>query len=224
MKKFGKFPTARTLTAGFLLLLLAGSSVSVLAVPAGRGRAAEIAVSGSGENGGRPFIKLDGEQALSGRTFFAYSTLETPQNVSADVSLPGLGRVSLTPGTTLSLGFTENSITGKLQSGKIRVLTSKGTAVVIETPDDRITNDSAEPGIFTVDLTSGTSEVAAESGAVFNKGGKPAGQAQTATAASSILVPVLVFSGIVATAAVVVLLDRNNDDDNTEDAIVSGTR
>jgi hypothetical protein len=211
------------LSAGLLVVLCAGS-LPIFAAFANKGKAAEILVSGTGEDGAKPFLKLNGEPVLSGRTFFSYSTLETPQSVSADVNLPGLGRVSLSPGTMLSLGFSENSITGKLHAGKIRVFSTAGTTVNIETPDNRLVNDSTVPGTFTLDMTSGVSKAISESGAAFLNNGEPAGQVQTAPATASILVPSLILAGAVGTAVVVVLLDRSSDEDRAEDAILSPVR
>jgi hypothetical protein len=224
MKRTKPAHSLRFLTsAGLLLVLLAGSSL-ILAAPVNKGRAAEISVSGGGENGAKPFVNLNGEPVLSGRTFFSYSTLETPQNVSANVNLPGLGRVSLSPGTMLSLGFSENSITGKLHAGKIRVFSTKGTTVNIETPDNRAVNDSEVPGTFTLDMTSGVSKAVSESGAVFLNNGEPAAQAQTGAAGGSIWLPVAIFGAAVGTAVVIVFLDRSSDEDRAEDAVVSPIR
>jgi hypothetical protein len=224
MKRTKIADSLRFFTASSLMLVLFAGASFVLAAPVNRGRAAEISVSGEGENGAKPFLKLNGEPVLSGRTFFSYSTLETPASVSADVNLPGLGRVSLSPGTMLSLGFSENNITGKLHAGKIRVFSTAGTKVDIETPDNRLVNDPAIAGTFILDMTSGVSKTVAEKGSVFLDNGEPAPQTQTAGASASIWVPVVVYSAIVGTAVVVVLLDRMSDDDNAEDAIVSQIR
>lgn len=219
--------TARSLhfltVAGLMLVLCAGSTLS-MAAPLSSGWAAEISVSGEGENGAKPFLKLNGEPVLSGRTFFSYSTLETPQNVSADVNLPGLGRVSLSPGTMLSLGFSENNISGKLHAGTIRVFSTAGTKVEIETPDNRVTNDPAAAGIFVIDVAGGVSKTISEKGSVALVNGQPAGQAQTTAASPSIWIPVTVYSAIVGTAAAIVFFDRISDDDRAEDVIVSQVR
>lgn len=214
----------RSFTAtGLLLVLFAGSSLT-LAGPANGVRAAEISVSGEGENGGKPFLKLNGEPVLSGRTFFSYSTLETPQNVFGNINLPGLGRITLSPGTMLSLGFSENSITGKLHAGKIRVSSTAGTSVNIETPDNRAMNDPAVAGTFTLDLSSGAAEAVSESGNVFLNKGQPTVQAQTTASSPSILVPVIIYGGIVGTAVYFGLINRVDDDSRAEDAIVSQIR
>lgn len=224
MNQYGRKPSLHFLTTAFLaLFLFVGSSVPVLATPASRGLAAEIAVSGEAENGEKPFLKLNGEPVLSGRTFFAYSTLETPQSVSAAINLPGLGRVNMSPGTMLSLGFSENSITGKLHAGKIRVISAKGTSINIETPDNQLVNDPAVAGSFTLDIGSGISQAVSESGTVFFNNGQPAGQAQTTTTTPSIWIPVAIYGAIVGAAITAIIIDRSDDDD-AADVIVSPVR
>lgn len=199
-------------TACLLLVTLTSSSAIILAAPAGKMISAEITVSGESENAEKPFVKLNGEPAMSGRTFLSQSTLETSANISADVNLPGVGRVRLLPGTILSLGFSENNITGKLHAGKIRVFSSTGTVVKIETPDNILTNDSAVPGDFSLDLTSGESRAVSESGTVFFSDGEPVGQAQTTTASRSILLPVIIYAAIVGASVVAVLMSGDDDD------------
>lgn len=216
--------SSRFLTAAGLVMALFAGSITALAAPLNKGWAAEISVSGEGENGAKPFLKLNGEPVLSGRTFFAYSTLETPQNVSADVNLPGLGRISLSPGTVLSLGFSENNISGKLHAGKIRVFSTAGTKVDIETPDNRAANDPAEAGIFVIEVAAGVSKTITEKGAVILENGVPANQTQTAAASRSIWIPVAIYGAIVGTAVAVVFFDRASDEDRAEDVIVSQIR
>jgi hypothetical protein len=224
MKRTNPAHSLRFLTAaGLLLVLFAGSSLT-LAAPVNKGWAAEISVSGEGENGAKPFLKLNGEPVLSGRTFFSYSTLETPQNVSADINLPGLGRVSLSPGTMLSLGFSDNNITGRLHAGKIRVSATAGTKVDIETPDNRLVNDPAVAGTFTLDISSGSSEAVSESGTVFLSDGAPAGRGQTTASSPNVWVPAAIWGGLVATSVFFVLLNRVDDDDRAEDVILSPVR
>lgn len=211
-------------TSATLFLVLFAGSLPVLAAPVNGGRAAEISISGEGENGAKPFLRLNGEPVLSGRTFFGFSDLETPENVSANVNLPGLGRVNLAPGTKLSLGFSDNAITGRLHAGKIRVFSTSGTTVNIETPDNRLVNDPAEAGIFTLDTTSGASKAVSESGSVFLNNGEPAAKAQTGTAASGAWIPIVVYSAIVGTVVTIVLLNRSSDEDRAEDVVVSAVR
>lgn len=214
----------RYFTIASLAWVLFSGPLMVLASPSNRGWAAEISVSGAGENGAKPFLKLNGEPALSGRTFFSYSTLETPANVSADVNLPGLGRVSLSPGTTLSLGFSDSNISGKLHAGKIRVFSTAGTRVDIGTPDNRVINDPSTAGIFEIDVTGGLSKTVLERGSVNLDNGEPAGQTQTAAVSPSIWIPVAIYGAIVGTAVTLVFLDRASDEDRAEDVIVSQVR
>ncbi len=211
------------MTAGLMLVLLAASS---LAGPSSssRARAAEILVSGAASEGEKPFLKLNGEPVLSGRTFFSYSTLETPHGVSATINLPGLGRVSLAPGTMLSLGFSDQSIAGELHAGMIRVSSTPGTAVSIRTPDDRLENDPSSAVSFTLDLNSGVSKAVVESGIARLNNGVPA-QTQTSTGAGTgVLLGLIVFGAAVGTAVYFGLINRVDDDDRASDVIISPIR
>src|SRR5215204_3621428 len=77
--------------------VLASSSMLVLASPDGKTLQGEIIVTGKSENGLPPYVKLNGERAVSGRTFPSYSMIETPAAISADVNLGTLGRITLSP-------------------------------------------------------------------------------------------------------------------------------
>lgn len=194
------------------LTVLFSSSMFALAVPEHNFAAAEITVSGQGENGEKPFVTLNGEKAVSGRTFFSSDLIETMETSSAAISLGSLGRVTLSPNSRLSLRFTENSISGKLYSGNISVVNAKGVSVDIETPDDVLTNDKNSAGSFNIDLTSGSTQATTETGSLYSNNGMPAGQVQTTSAGSSPLIPVLVFAGIVGVAVASVIISRNDDE------------
>ncbi|HEX9959885.1 MAG TPA: hypothetical protein VGB00_03075 [Pyrinomonadaceae bacterium] len=164
--------------------------------------AGEIIVSGSGENSA---VTLNGERAYSGRTFFSSGVIATPETGSAVVNLGKLGRINVAPNSLLSLSFTPNSISGKLSSGQIKVFSSEGVSVNIETSDNVVTNDANQSGVFTVNVQSGATQAVAESGSITLKNGVPPTPQQTPTDDdddNSILVPVLVFAGIVGAAAI----------------------
>ena len=204
----------RNATALCLTLTIFASSLPfVLAAPEGKILLGEIAVSGIGENGEPPFVKVNGERAVTGRTFPSYSMIETPASISADVNLGAVGRIALSPESILILSFSENSISGKLLTGKIRVSNAKGVSVNIETPDNALSNDKDVQGNFTVDVKSGTTEATAETGSIFFKDGLPAGKAQTTSSGGSGLwIPLAVYAAIVGVAVTYVVISRNDDD------------
>ena len=160
----------RSLTGlSLVFTLLISSSMVALAVP-GNLLSGEIIVSGYDINGTEPSVSLNGENAITGRTFFSSATISTPENSSVTVNLGKLGRVSLSPNSNLSLALTENGITGELSSGRIQVFNSEGIAVNIKTHDSVITNNFSQAGDVTVDLTSGSMVASNETGEAFVNG------------------------------------------------------
>jgi hypothetical protein len=137
-----------------------------LAAP-GKALSGEIIVSGTDSVTGSS-VMLNGEPAVSGRTFFTSAVISTPENRSATVNLGKLGRVSLAPASTLSLSLAENAINGELSAGQIQVYGKDGVAVNIKTPDNQVTNKAGQASNFAVDLRSGstvaTGEVELEKG------------------------------------------------------------
>ncbi len=214
MKYIKKTAFLRHATAFCLTLtMLASSSMFVLAAPDSKVLLGEISISGNGENGEPPFVKVNGERAVTGRTFPSYSMIETSAATSADVNLGTVGRISLSPDSTLILSFSENSISGKLLTGKIRVSNAKGVSVNIETPDNALSNDKEIPGAFTIDVQSGATQATAETGSIFFKDGLPAGKAQTTSSGGSGLwIPLAVYAAIVGVAVTYVVISRNDDD------------
>lgn len=160
---------------GLLVSLFVSSSMVALAAP-GNALSGEITVSGSSVDGMQPSVSLNGEKALSGRTFFSSGTISTPEGSSATIDLGKLGRISMSPNSSLSLNLSENNISGDLAAGQIRVLNNEGVAVNIRTSDNAVTNDSAQAGNFTVDVTSGATAATSEVGNVSLANGQPAAQ------------------------------------------------
>ena len=156
---------------GLLVSLFFSSSMVTLAAP-GNALSGEITVSGSSVDGMQPSVSLNGEKALSGRTFFTSGTISTPEGNSATINLGKLGRITMSPNSSLSLNLSENSISGDLAAGQIRVLNNEGVAVNIRTNDNVVTND-ANAGNFSVDVTSGTTAAESEVGNVSMANGQP---------------------------------------------------
>lgn len=163
---------------GLLVSLFVSSSMVALAAP-GNALSGEITVSGNSVDGMQPSVSLNGEKALSGRTFVSSGTISTPEGSSATIDLGKLGRISMSPNSSLSLNLAENKISGDLASGHIRVLNNEGVAVNIRTIDNVVTNDSNQAGSFTVDVTSGSTAAESEAGNVSMANGQPAAAKMT---------------------------------------------
>ncbi|MCA1622453.1 MAG: hypothetical protein LC778_01400 [Acidobacteria bacterium] len=204
------------------------SSMVTLAAPEKKSLMGELTVSGHDVNGEDAFVILNGERALSGRTFFSDSTVSTSENTTTTVKLGKLGFINLSPNSTLSLSFTENNISGNLSAGQIKVFNNEGVDVNIQTADGSVASDKAETGIFTVDVQSGMTMASADSGLISLNNGKTIVPVQTGQTGqtgqttqqttdddddgNSATGPLIIF-GVIVGAAVVLVLRNNNDDD-----------
>jgi hypothetical protein len=86
--------------------------------------AGALSISGKNINGAAPFVKVNGEEAQTGRSIFSSSTIATPAETNAVIDLGKVGKIELAPNTTLALSFTEKGISGDLSSGRVTVLNS----------------------------------------------------------------------------------------------------
>jgi hypothetical protein len=100
--------------------------------------AGELTVSGRNINGEAPAVMVNGEAANSGRSIFPSSTITTPDNTSAVISLGKAGQIELAPNSSLNLTFDDKTVNGELTSGQLTVLGSLGT-VNIRTADGNTT-------------------------------------------------------------------------------------
>ncbi len=98
--------------------------------------AGEILVTGKNADGRTSFVKVNGETAQSGRSIFSSSTIATPENAGAIISLGKVGKIELAPNTTLALSFSEKGMSGDLMTGRVTVL-SAADGVVINTVDGK---------------------------------------------------------------------------------------
>lgn len=111
--------------------------------------AGELTVSGKLTNDDTPAVLVNGEKAQNGRSIFSSSTVTTPENANAIISIAKLGKVELAPNTTINITFDETGINGDLTAGKITVLGATSD-VNIKTPNGQVTKlnvgDSAVAG------------------------------------------------------------------------------
>jgi hypothetical protein len=104
--------------------------------------AAELTVSGKNINGETPVVKVNGEPAKSGRSIFPSSTVTTPEDTSAVISMGKAGQIELGPSSSLNLTFDDKSVNGELTVGRLTVLSSLGT-VDVRTVDGNTTRVKA---------------------------------------------------------------------------------
>jgi hypothetical protein len=104
--------------------------------------AGEILVNGTAMNGQNPFVKVNGEAAQSGRSIFTGSTIATPENASAILSLGKIGKIELAPNTVMSVSFNEKGISGDLAAGRVTVLNASNS-VSVKSLDGKVSSLNA---------------------------------------------------------------------------------
>jgi len=186
----------RNITAACLAMVIftTSSMIALAATPENKSLMGEITVSGQAINGNAPSVMLNGEPVMTGRTFFSAGTITTPENINSTVRIGKLGYITLTPNTNLNLSFDENTISGTLSAGQIKVSNAEGVNVRIQTNAGLVTNESNLASNFTVNADQATQ------------------QDDDDADGNSALGPILVFSGIVAAAVILVLVNRDDDD------------
>ncbi len=151
------------ISLGLTVAILSTFSMVALAAQGQSGASGELSVVGE--------VSVNGTNAISGATVFSDSTVTTAKGSSAVVSLGKLGRVEVLPDSSLKLNFTDNSVTGTLEAGRVRLSTSAGTAASVITKDGSAVADNSQPNVFTVNVECGNMEVATQSGRVELRAG-----------------------------------------------------
>lgn len=118
----------KALSACLTVALIA--TYSLVALANSEKIAGELLVSGKTVNGQNPFVKVNGEEAQSGRSIFTGSTVATSENAGAIVNLGKIGKIELAPNTIMSLSFDEKGVSGDLTAGQVTVLNSADTVAV----------------------------------------------------------------------------------------------
>jgi hypothetical protein len=179
----------RNITAACLaMVIFTTSSMIALAGTENKSLMGEITVSGQNANGNAPFVLLNGEQAITGRTFFSSGTIATPEAVTSTVKLGKLGYIVLSPNTTLTLSFDEKTISGTLSAGQAEVFNAEGVEVKIQNLGNAATS------VVPVNKAQQDDD---NNGGFFG----------SATG------PIIVFAAIVTTAVVLVVLNNDDEDD-----------
>jgi hypothetical protein len=115
---------------------------SMVALAAPKDITGEISVSGQ--------VTVNGQNAVSNSGVISGSTITTGANSTATISLGKVGRVELSPDSSVMLKFSDNSITGVLSEGDVRVSNSIGIAATITTKDATVIADAGQANNFEV--------------------------------------------------------------------------
>ncbi len=132
------------------------SVYSMVALAGAKVASGELSVSGQ--------VTVNGQKVISGGTLFSGSTVVTANNSTAIVSLSKMGRVELSPNSSLILNFNEESVTGMLDKGVAKVSTVAGVSVNITTKDGAVVVDGSQATSFTVSTDRGNTVVTTEAG------------------------------------------------------------
>jgi hypothetical protein len=108
---------------------------------------AEITVNGT--------VSVNGQPAVSNSTIVSGSTIVTGANSSAIISLGKSGRIEVLDDSSLTLKFNDNSITGILSTGKVRVSNAAGIGTTFTTANATVIADSAQANSFSIDVGCG---------------------------------------------------------------------
>ena len=97
-------------------------------------------------------VTVNGQAAVSNSTIRSGSVIETGAGSMATASLGKAGKVELGENSSLTLRFTDNSITGILSSGKVRVMNSAGVATTFTTKDATVIADMGQANTFALEI------------------------------------------------------------------------
>lgn len=221
----------RRLTAVYLsITLLCVSSTVTLAVPGSKDARlllGELSSSGA--------ASINGARATSGQTVFPDSLISTAEKDKATISLGELGRVELSPNSSIKLGFNDSANSVALDAGQVRVSAATGYSTTVTTKDGLAVADKSQASMFTVNVTNGQTFISTQQGKVeFHTGNEIksiaageellAGAAATpaaATAASARRKTLWILFGISVAVLVTALIVNANDDD---EPVVSPTK
>lgn len=153
---FRKFITLTTLVAVWTVY-------SMVALAAPTGATAEISVTGQ--------VTVNGQAAVSNSTIMSGSSIVTSADSTATVSIGKTGRLELSSGSSLTLQFTDNSITGILSSGKVRVTNGAGVAATVTTKDTVAISDASQSDTFVVEVECSHTHVDTDAGIVTMREG-----------------------------------------------------
>jgi ferric-dicitrate binding protein FerR (iron transport regulator) len=116
-------------------------------------------------------VMVNGQPAVANSNIASDSTVTTAARSSAVVSLGKLGRVEVTPNTSLKLSYSDTGTTAMLDQGRIRVSSSSGVSATVKTHDAEIVTIPKRANEFTVDVTCGDTLVAVQKGSVELRAG-----------------------------------------------------
>jgi hypothetical protein len=157
----GKNSFRKIITLTNLVAVLTVYSMVSLAAPTGS--TAEISVTGQ--------VTVNGQATVSNSTVLSGSTIVTGTDSTATISIGKTGRLELSGDSNLTLQFSDNSITGVLSSGKVRVTNGAGVAATITSKDTVAIADAGQSDTFVVEVECSHTHVDTSAGIVTMREG-----------------------------------------------------
>lgn len=137
----------------------------------------EITVTGT--------VTVNGQTVISNSTIVSGATIVTGTNSNAIISLGKAGRIEVLPESSFTLKFTETSITGILETGKVRVANNPGIAATVTTQHTVAIADAGQANVFAVEVCGCETQVSNVSGFVTMRQGNASKQVAAGTDASA---------------------------------------
>ena len=128
----------------FLTAIAVWSAFSMTVVAAPADVMSEITATGQ--------VTVNGQAVVSSSTLPSGSTIVTGANSSAIINIGKNGRVEILSDSSLTLNFTDTSITGMLMAGKVRVSNVAGIAATVTTKNSTVIADTGQANTFGVDV------------------------------------------------------------------------
>ncbi len=142
---------------------------------------AEITITGKSVSGSVPNVTVNGEPVVSGQSIFLPAEIFVAAGVEATLNLGKTGRIEISSGTGIKLKFDENTISGDLSQGRVKIFSASGTNAFIKTEDAEIINDKTQVNSFIVEIVGFTTALSTETGlAKINNVNVAAGQSTSA--------------------------------------------
>jgi hypothetical protein len=139
---FGKQNVRKSIALALTMALFFVTSMVALAGT--KNMAGDITVRGQ--------VSINGQTAVSNSTIFSASSIATGADSSAIIYLGKNGRVEVLSGSSLTITFTETSITGTLSNGNVRVANAPGVETTLTTSNSTVIADSAQANTFSVGI------------------------------------------------------------------------
>lgn len=130
-------------------------------------------------------VTVNGQTVVSNSTLVSGATIVTGANSTAIISLGKAGRIEVLPESSLTLRFSETSITGVLETGKVRVANNPGIAATVTTQHTVAVADAGQSNVFAVEVCGCETQVSNVSGLVTMRQGSSSKQVAAGTDATA---------------------------------------